>query len=90
MYQTIIQIKKGTKSMTKKNYYKKEKETSQSCVNEPIASYGFSETVRQSSPAQYTLEELKAHLAISLEDIKAGRIYNHEEIPNLRPQWKLQ
>ncbi|WP_293715286.1 hypothetical protein [uncultured Parabacteroides sp.] len=76
--------------MTKKNYYKKEKETSQSTVNEPIASYGFSETVGQSSPAQYTLDELKAHLAISLEDIKAGRIYSHEEIPNLRPQWKLQ
>lgn len=76
--------------MTKNNYSNKEKKTTRSIVNEPIASYELNETIGLSFPAQYTMDELKAHLAVSLEDVKAGRIYNHEDIPNLRPQWKLQ
>lgn len=73
--------------MTKKKYSEPDETTSRSSVNEPIASYGLSEVIGQTSPAQYSLDELKAHLAISLENIKAGRIHNHEDIPNLRPQW---
>lgn len=76
--------------MTKKNYTHKEKEASQPAINEPVMVYGASEVTRQLSPAQYTPDELKAHLVISLEDIKAGRIYAHDDIPSLRPQWKLQ
>lgn len=76
--------------MTKKNYLREGEEASRSKLNEPVVSYGSGETIGISSPAQYTLDELKIHLAISLEDIKAGRIHAHDDIPNLYPQWKLQ
>ena len=81
--ETIIQIKKGTKSMTKKNYSHKVKETSGSTINEPRVSYGLSAAAEQLLQSQYTLDELNARIDEAENDIDAGRVYTSEQVHDI-------
>ena len=48
------------------------------------------QTTNSCPPCQFTLEELSEILDKSEEDVKAGRVYTHEEVRKMYPEWGLE
>lgn len=55
-------------------------------VNEPFISYGY-DTNASVSPIQFTVEELKKELELSMEQSRMGLGLSQEEMLNRKPSW---
>lgn len=55
-------------------------------MNEPFISYGY-DTNALASPIQFTVEELKKELELSIEQSRMGLGISQEEMLNRKPSW---
>lgn len=60
----------------KKKYTKHEETPEVNRLSEEAATYH----VARKRPCQFTVEELKEEIRLSMEDIKAGRVYDFEDV----------
>lgn len=58
----------------------------QQCVNEPFISYGYDANATV-SPIQFTVEELKKELELSMEQSRMGLGISQDEMLNRKPSW---
>ncbi|GEM_PF-5814040 len=69
--------------MPKKKDYSDQEVNKKSSIQEPIAIY-------QKPPCQFTLEELKEEIRLSLKDIEDGNLIDNKDLPAKYPEWELE